>query len=380
MKKILLFLITVFLAYLTAYHTTGKKNGYTSPFNFSWTDSLNAHSNSPETNPRDFPDYVLINDPMRRGYENFLQEDYSAAAKYFEEAANEPESETKALLMLGRVYAAKEDKTNAAYYFDRAIAADPKEAEAYYRRGVIKYADADYQEAVNDFYMANELNYNSTKALYYLSLSYENLNNTAAALQAALDAFEKDSSSYDACFQAGRMYYAAEQYQNAVNMYNKVLEIKPGDKYSLLNKALAFDASGAKDSALIAYNKVPEIDPDYALAYNNRGWYYQKNEQYDLALLDYNRALETDNTYQLPLWNRADLYYTTENYEAALDDYLRLLEINSNNYSALYYAGLCFEKLNQNDSASKYFRSFVNSESENYELKNKAEKKLKNYR
>ena len=380
MKKIFLFLITVFVAYLTAYQTTGKKHGYPSPFDFSWIDSLNLSADTPKPAPEDFPAYALINDDMYMGYEQFLKENYNDAIDHFYDAVYDPATEAKAHLMIGRSYMKLNQTEDAKYYLNVAAEKDPKDPEIYFYRGKLYYNLGTYKKAVSDLYLASELGFENPEALYLLSLSYENEQNTEASLQAALEALQKDSTYYDAMFQAGRMYYSTEKYAEAVEIYTRAIEQKPSDKYSLLNRALAYDKLGIKDSALRGYEQVTEIDPQYALVYNNRGWFYHQSDDFDSALQDYNKAIEINPDYELPLWNRASLYLENNNPEQALSDYLKLYELNQNNYMALYNAGLCYEQTNAKENAIEYFEAFINSGSKNYELLDKARAKINKYR
>lgn len=362
MKKILLFLITVFLAYLTAYYTTGKKNGYPSPLNFSWIDSLDFNFNKKTIReiPDDYPDFVQLNSDMFEGYEYFLAEDYYEAIDYFTDALDDPESEIPANLMIGQCYEALEDWYTAQSYYDAVLYADPENAEAYFRRGKLLYNQEYYDQALNDLYLAIEYKYDEPAALYYLSLVYDNQGNKEAALLSALESLEMDSSYLDGMFQAGRMYYATEKYRESADIYLKYLEFDNDEKYAALNLALAYNKLQNYDSALIMYNKTIELDPEYALAYNNRGWMYYEQENLTAALRDYNKALSINPQYELPLWNRASLLYEIGDYTSALADYENLFSIDNSNANALYYSGQCMEAMGNTAQASAYYNQFIN--------------------
>ena len=113
----------------------------------------------------------------------------------------------------------------------------------------------------------------------------------------------------------GNAYYYMEQYQEAKNMYDKILGLNPDDPSTLNNRGLTYDKLERYDEALNDYNRSLEIRPDHPGTLNNRGTTYAKLERYDEALDDFNRSLELrpdhpDTLYNLAclfsLWGKAD--------------------------------------------------------------------------
>ena len=130
-----------------------------------------------------------------------------------------------------------EQYENAINDFDRAIELDPKNPKAYHHRGITKYKLGKYEEAINDFDKTIELNPKSTRA------------------------------------------------------YN--------------NRAIAKGELGKHEEAIKDYDKAIELDPDYSYAYNNRGSAKDELGEYKEAIIDYNEAIESDPNNPSYFHNRA---------------------------------------------------------------------------
>ena len=386
MKKFLLFIITVGLAYLTAFYTTGKKKGYQSPFNFTWIDNIDfdkkvvKESVSEDITKEflyDIPEGVKEYPSMVKGYKAFEDKDYSAAIGYFKHAMQEPEMTAKANLMIARSYIEDNKTYSAGQYLDEAVKNAPRNPEAYYYRGKWMFNNSHYKKAVTDLYMATELGIDKNDTYYYLSMAYENQNNPVAALQAALTSVEMDSTFLKGIFQTGRMYYLNKEYRKSADMYSQYLKIVPGDKYSTMNQALCYDYLKEFDSALLGYSRAIEIDPGYVLAYNNRGYFYFEQGEPEKAISDYDKALELNPKYERAMRNRADLYFKYDEFAKAAEDYERLYRTDDDNTSALYYTALSHEKLGDIEKAKRYYKLYVQSDAKEGQLKENARQKIK---
>lgn len=368
MKKILLFILTVFLAYLTAFYTTGKKRGYEDPFDLN--------------NIFNLSDSTAISKEMsdlEKGIESLKTENYEDALEYFFDAlSNENTSETN--YYIGHTYLLKQNYDDALHYLKIAEDLDSKNSKVWLDKGIIKYYKNNYTDAINDLYFCTELAPEESQAYYYMALCYSAQGKNEVALQSAETAVQYDSTDADYWYEAANLAYTVKDYPKSITYYKNVLKILPKDKYSELNLGLSYSKSGNDDSAMIWYNKVIEDYPDYSLAYNNKGYLYQKKEKYKLAISYYTKAIKLDSMNSYPIWNRADSYFELKDYKNALEDYKKAYKIKPEYYNALYYTGLCYENLNMKSDAIKEYSDFLKvSESDNKHIKEvlKKIKKLK---
>ena len=106
----------------------------------------------------------------------------------------------------------------------------------------------------------------------------------------------------------GNAYYYAEQFKDAKDTYDKILNLNPDEPATLTNRGVTYDELGRYDEALADYNRSLELRPDYSSTLHNRGITYTKLERYDEALADFNRALELNPDYESPVYNLACLF------------------------------------------------------------------------
>lgn len=366
MKKIFLFIFTVFLAYLTAFYVTGTKKGYKYPFDFNtiFNSSDNSISSQKQSN-------------KEKGIENLKRKNYDDALQNFFDALSDKNT-CENNYYIGHTYLLQQNYEDASHYLEIASGLDTNNSKVWLDKGIIKYYQNNYQNAINDLFFSTELSPKEAKAYYYIALCYKAQGKNKVALQSVETAVQYDSIDADSWYEAAILAYNIKDYSKSINYYKKVLDILPKDKYSELDLGLAYSKSGNDDSAMIWYNKVIQDYPDYSLGYNNKGYLYQKAEKYKLAISYYSKSVKLDSESTYPLWNRADSYYKLKEYEKAIKDYKKAYELNPEYYNALWYIGLCYEKLNKNKEAVLNYKNFIKKASSDNDYYQQAVKKIKN--
>lgn len=238
--------------------------------------------------------------------------------------------------------------TSAVAFFNRG--------NAYYRRGYLDKAFADYTKAL-------ELKPNSAGTYFNLGLVYYNqgeLDNAIANYDKALEITPNSAEIYN---NRGAAYYHKGDINRAVIDYNTALELKPdmadvyndrGNAYAdqgdtdkaiadytvalkiephsaevYYNRGVAYKNKGDIDLAIADYTEAIRLRPDYANAYNNRGNAYNSKEKYDLAIIDFTTALELKPDDAEAYNNRGNAYALKGEYDRAIEDYTRALQFNS---------------------------------------------------
>ena len=114
-------------------------------------------------------------------------------------------------------------------------------------------------------------------------------------------------------------------------------------------------AIGAKNwnEALNAYNKTIELDPNNASAYNNRGLAYYNLDKDDLAIADYEKAIELNPKYGDAFNNLAKTYGRRGYYKQAILFYDRVIELNPKDADAYYNRGKAYERLGDSRFANQ---------------------------
>jgi len=110
-------------------------------------------------------------------------------------------------------------------------------------------------------------------------------------------------------FNLGTEHLRQGEYDRAISVFNKALELNPGYAEAYLNRGIAYRNKGQHDQAVSDYGKVLQIDPKDARAYCNRGNAFIEKGQYDNAISDYNKALEINSRDAQVFYNRGLAYY-----------------------------------------------------------------------
>ncbi len=96
-----------------------------------------------------------------------------------------------------------------------------------------------------------------------------------------------------------------KQYREAIQDYDKVIELNPEDAEAYNNRGIAKADLKQYQEAIQDYDKAIELNPEYADAYNNRGATKVTLEQYREAIQDYDKALELNPGFSDAIHNRA---------------------------------------------------------------------------
>ncbi len=351
MKKIFLFILTIFLAYITAFYTTGKKNGYTEMFDSDITEKISKLFY--------FEDEITVSktDFLSEGKRHLENKEYSSALNDFAIASAENNS-SEVNYLLGHTYLLLEDYSSSEIYLNDAIRLNAENIKAYIDRGYAKYMQSKNNDAINDLFFATEIDPTNPKAYYYLSLCYEQAGKLEVALQSVETALKYDKNYVDARFKAGYIAYDIDNFSLSVNHYLKLLKTDSLHKFGTINLGLAYSQIGKDDSAMFYYDKVIENYPKYYLAYNNKGYIYQKRNQYQKAIEFYNLAYQLKPSDTYSLWNRGDCFFELKEYQKAINDYKKVYELKSDYYNVLNSIGDCYEKLNMKSKALEYYSKF----------------------
>lgn len=213
----------------------------------------------------------------------------------------------------------------------------------------------------------------------------------AAALHAKLQPKEKklienkSTENIDAYtfYLKGKHYYynyTEEENKNAINMFNKALEIDSTYALAIAGLSEAYSQMVAKywadstfsDSALLLAKKALRIDQNLPEAYKALASAYQGKEEFELALTNYKQAIDLNPNYWSALLNYGQLKTFLGNHSEALywikrSNELAPEDILGNISLSMVYKNLnCYnqaiswaEKAANLDSQNKFVHSFI---------------------
>ncbi|WP_286032707.1 tetratricopeptide repeat protein [Brachyspira pilosicoli] len=159
-----------------------------------------------------------------------------------------------------------------------------------------------------------------------------------------LNGYDKNSEEYskykNICSMAYNNRGTAKKdlglYEEAIEDYDKAIELNPNYPDTHYNIGIAKSNLGLYEEAIKDFNKAIGLNPNYSKAYNNRGNARSNLKQYKEAIEDYDKAIELNanysNTYDNMRLSKTDLGL----YEEAIKEYDKDIELNTN-YSKYYF-------------------------------------------
>ncbi len=222
------------------------------------------------------------------------------------------------------------------------IEKNPKDAMAFYNRGLINSDLKDYEAAIANFGLAITINPTFQEAYYA---------------------------------RAGAYRYNGD-IDKALEDYNKALQLNPNDFRVYFDRGSAYFHKGTLDKAIEDFTKVLSINPSMALAYYNRGQFYLILKEYDKAAPDFVRAndLEPEWLYSRPMMTRFFLantvkdtwlglppkymlgqtYYEKRDYDKAisvLDEAIKNDSSSKMSVYAYYFRGMSYLRIKGKDGS-----------------------------
>ncbi|MDM8529945.1 tetratricopeptide repeat protein [Anaerolineales bacterium HSG25] len=249
---------------------------------------------------------------------------------------------------LGQIFYADDSYNQALNLFDRAIAdveplenqlkqepTDRQEIERnkfyssvlniYIYRGVIYFKLGQYQQGIEDYNKAIEIQPDNVRAYNYRGQNYNNLGQYQQAIADFDKAIKMLPNNAFAYTGRGSSYAYLGQYQQAIVDYDKAIQIQPNNSVAYNNRGSSYVYLGQFQQAIADFDKAIQIQPNNSVAYKYRGGSYAMLGQYQQALDDYDKAIEIQPDNVSVYCGRGVVHFTQEHWQDALTDWQECL-------------------------------------------------------
>lgn len=152
-------------------------------------------------------------------------------------------------------------------------------------------------------------------------------------------------------FLQGNAFYAAGDYDRALEQYNHALELRPDDPDTLNNRGMTLALLEHHEDALLDLNRYLGFSPDDPIALYNRGCILSSLKRHEEAVADYSRSLELSPRNPATLNNRGAAFHHLERFDEALADYSSSLELRPEDATTLSNRSLTLARLRRYDEA-----------------------------
>jgi tetratricopeptide (TPR) repeat protein len=128
-------------------------------------------------------------------------------------------------------------------------------------------------------------------------------------------------NSYDELIKKGQQKDAAEEFDKALDVYSKAIEIEPDNPLAYDKRAITYIKMNKFPKAIRDINDALEIDPEFAPGYNHRGLANYYSNKSILAIQDFDMAIEIDTEYARAYFNRGLVKLDFGDVEGAYADF-----------------------------------------------------------
>jgi len=169
----------------------------------------------------------------------------------------------------------------------------------------------------------------------------------------------EENLSIEQSFDLAVQHYQKGNFQEAENLYRKILEANPKHYQSLGYLGLLAKQSKKYDISKKLLEKVIQINPNLAEARNNLGLLYQELGEYQKAINCYQKAVQINPNLAEPHSNLGLLYRELGEYQKAINCYQKAVQVNPNFVKARNNLGLSYQELGEYQKAINCYQKAI---------------------
>lgn len=245
------------------------------------------------------------------------------------------------------------------------LSEDPNCARAYKIIGDLHEVQRQFDQAINAYLKAIQLQPDFAEAYAYLAQVYRNTGQFKQALLCYQKAIALRPNWPELYFQMGQAFHWQGEARKAVQCYQKTLRLKPDHADACFALALRYGELGEIDHAIIAYQKAIALQPDYANAYINLGCLFFQEQNYLEALELWQKALIYEPENFVLYNNIGQLYAALGQTSDAITAYRQALELKPDFALAYSNLGKLCQQQNQQATAVFCFEKVIELEPDN---------------
>jgi tetratricopeptide (TPR) repeat protein len=306
---------------------------------------------------------IIVRNPLARslnnkGIEQYKQNKYELAEKYFARAVRWNKGYTDALINLVKTQLSMDKRVKAAENIAVLAAKTPSLAETSGLQGQLLVMEQKYEEAIDKLTQAIETDSLLAYAYFYRAIAYGNLNNLEASAKDYLRAKDLDRSNAAMLAEGAVIFGKLENFEAAIKNYDLILELDPSNTDAFLKRGTFKMQIKDHTGSIADFNNALNLEPKLAEAYFNRGTSYANLQEFKKAIADFDKSASLKYKPAKSYYNAGLANQRLQRYDEAFS-YLQKaikndvdLEYSSNAYNML---GVIEMTRNRSQKAIGYF-------------------------
>jgi tetratricopeptide (TPR) repeat protein len=243
--------------------------------------------------------------------------------------------------------------------YDRALELDPNFSEAFRKRGLSYRELGDYDRCFADYDRALEADPANGNAYRSYAMALQKLDRHQEAVRWADRGLEVDPDFANLWLTRAVSHNALGDTRRAIADCDRALELDPSNKWAFNTRGLALSSSGASEQAVADFDRALALDPDWTTAVVNRAVDLNKLGRSKEAEEDARRALalNADDAYAYNALG--DSLRHQDKLREAVNAYDRAIELKSDFAPPLFYRGWTLIELGRHDDAVEDFTRYL---------------------
>jgi tetratricopeptide (TPR) repeat protein len=181
--------------------------------------------------------------------------------------------------------------------------------------------------------------------------------------QEAIESFDRAikirPDGAEAWLQKGYCFWQLDLFDRAISCYQKVIEIDDSNEYAYLGLGLNLYGLNKYSEAIFYLEKLVKLDPHQSDAYYYLGLSHQRSQNLVLADVALSKAVSLSPTNSSYLYAKATLMYELKNYPSAIETYQNLVKIAPKEATGWYDLACCYALQNNFDLALDSLKSAI---------------------
>ena len=153
------------------------------------------------------------------------------------------------------------------------------------------------------------------------AISIDKTQGTDENISSLTDVIRRNPNDPEGYNVRGSAYGRSGQFRNALDDFNRALQLNPSFFQAYANRALIHRSMGNVADAANDYNRALQINPRYDVAYIGRGNLYRQAGRLNEAMTDYNRAINLQTTDPRAFHNRGLIKQVRGQHPQAIEDF-----------------------------------------------------------
>lgn len=281
------------------------------------------------------------------------------------EAANHPSADL--FLKKGLVYKNLQDYQNAVAAYTEGLGYEPNNVNLLEETAESFSVLGNNEDAISFYKKAVELDTTNLALAGKLGRVYINLKLYKPAYHVFSSIYAKDSSNVYWNKQLAYCAFRVFEREEAVQLYEKVIEANPRDHGSYINLINCYNWKKEGDQIMSVIMKGLREFPDDAELWYEEAMYFFKTKRYGPAMVKFEKYLDVESQpdYET-IMNYGIATYFAGFEEKALDVFGELYSQNPNDPLVMYYQSLCYKKLKDFEESEKLMKWAIEGSTPDY--------------